>query len=191
VQWHEQAPLRWEQERTIASELLQDFQAEISGDGTAILRGIFEVTSEHGHIYERVGLRVEYPPTFPVRNQHPNVYLESHRDRWKNGGNSHIEPDWRLCLFVPIESGIDFADSISLNDLFAVVHTFLFKERIYQRRLAMSRLNGSIAEWPGQDRSHGLRGIREAVRERGGIGRNEPCPCGSGKKFKRCHLGKL
>ena len=22
------------------------------------------------------------------------------------------------------------------------------------------------------------------------IGRNEPCPCGSGKKFKNCHLGK-
>jgi hypothetical protein len=22
------------------------------------------------------------------------------------------------------------------------------------------------------------------------IGRNEPCPCGSGKKFKQCHLGK-
>jgi len=23
------------------------------------------------------------------------------------------------------------------------------------------------------------------------IGRNEPCPCGSGEKFKRCHLGKV
>ena len=22
-----------------------------------------------------------------------------------------------------------------------------------------------------------------------GIGRNDPCPCGSGKKYKRCHLG--
>jgi hypothetical protein len=22
------------------------------------------------------------------------------------------------------------------------------------------------------------------------VGRNEPCPCGSGKKYKRCHLGK-
>jgi len=22
------------------------------------------------------------------------------------------------------------------------------------------------------------------------VGRNEPCPCGSGKKFKYCHLGK-
>ena len=23
-----------------------------------------------------------------------------------------------------------------------------------------------------------------------GIGRNEPCPCGSGKKFKKCHMGR-
>ena len=22
------------------------------------------------------------------------------------------------------------------------------------------------------------------------IGRNDPCPCGSGKKFKKCHLGR-
>ncbi len=22
------------------------------------------------------------------------------------------------------------------------------------------------------------------------VGRNEPCPCGSGRKFKRCHLGQ-
>jgi uncharacterized protein YecA (UPF0149 family) len=23
------------------------------------------------------------------------------------------------------------------------------------------------------------------------VGRNEPCPCGSGKKFKRCCLGRV
>ncbi|NIL94904.1 MAG: hypothetical protein GTO71_10815, partial [Woeseiaceae bacterium] len=28
------------------------------------------------------------------------------------------------------------------------------------------------------------------VREGRKVGRNEPCPCGSGKKFKQCH-GKL
>jgi preprotein translocase subunit SecA len=22
------------------------------------------------------------------------------------------------------------------------------------------------------------------------IGRNDPCPCGSGKKYKKCHMGK-
>ena len=28
------------------------------------------------------------------------------------------------------------------------------------------------------------------VHQRVKIGRNEPCPCGSGKKFKKCHLGR-
>ncbi|MGD8986001.1 MAG: SEC-C metal-binding domain-containing protein, partial [Desulfobacteraceae bacterium] len=22
------------------------------------------------------------------------------------------------------------------------------------------------------------------------VGRNDPCPCGSGKKFKKCHMGR-
>jgi preprotein translocase subunit SecA len=28
---------------------------------------------------------------------------------------------------------------------------------------------------------------RTVVREGRKVGRNEPCPCGSGKKYKRCH----
>ncbi|HAI34332.1 MAG TPA: preprotein translocase subunit SecA, partial [Alcanivorax sp.] len=31
---------------------------------------------------------------------------------------------------------------------------------------------------------------RTVVREGRKVGRNEPCPCGSGKKYKQCH-GKL
>ncbi|HHH35349.1 MAG TPA: hypothetical protein ENK48_00800, partial [Gammaproteobacteria bacterium] len=31
---------------------------------------------------------------------------------------------------------------------------------------------------------------RPMVREGRKIGRNEPCPCGSGRKYKQCH-GKL
>lgn len=27
------------------------------------------------------------------------------------------------------------------------------------------------------------------VRDAGKIGRNSPCPCGSGRKFKKCHGG--
>lgn len=191
MQWHEVVPERWAQERAIAATLLEDFHAEITFDGAAIIRGRFNVVSEHGHLYEAVRLRIAYPATFPARNQSPSVYLESHRDRWMNGGDSHIEGDWRLCLFVPLESGINFAQATSLSALFAVVHTFIFKERIYQRRLLKSQLDGSRAKWPGEDRSHGVQGILEAIRENGGVGRNDPCPCGSGKKFKHCHLEKL
>jgi hypothetical protein len=36
-----------------------------------------------------------------------------------------------------------------------------------------------------------LQPAKPAARTQPKIGRNEPCPCGSGKKFKRCCLGKV
>jgi hypothetical protein len=30
--------------------------------------------------------------------------------------------------------------------------------------------------------------LTDRQRKRQKVGRNEPCPCGSGKKFKNCHL---
>lgn len=191
MSWHDDNPLRWQREQQTAATMLDDFEAGVDQEGRASFRGCLELCSEHGHVYESVRLRFVYPPTFPARNQPPSVYLESHRDQWKKGGDSHIESDWKLCLFVPGESGIDFTEHDSLKKLLGVVHTFLLKERIYQRRYAMAELRGGVVQWPGPDRSHGLQGIREAIRDMGGIGRNDPCPCGSGKKFKKCHLGKL
>ena len=35
--------------------------------------------------------------------------------------------------------------------------------------------------------SAGRRDAQEPVRIGRKVGRNEPCPCGSGKKYKRCH----
>ncbi|MEY2731016.1 MAG: hypothetical protein RL584_2142, partial [Pseudomonadota bacterium] len=29
--------------------------------------------------------------------------------------------------------------------------------------------------------------VRTVQREGAKVGRNDPCPCGSGKKFKQCH----
>ncbi|MEO1272151.1 MAG: SEC-C metal-binding domain-containing protein, partial [Myxococcota bacterium] len=38
-----------------------------------------------------------------------------------------------------------------------------------------------------QSESNGVETVRRSIPK---IGRNDPCPCGSGKKFKRCHMGK-
>ena len=189
--WHDADSDRWKQEQEIASALLDDFEAGIDSNQTAYIRGTFGVYSEHGHLSESATLRIEYPKTFPLRNQPPSVYLESHWYRWMNTEDSHIEIIGRLCLVVPCESGIDFAAPTSLNDLFAIIHTFLFKQRIYQKRLARVRITGGIAKWPGEDRSHGEQGLREAIQAMGRIGRNAPCPCGSGQKYKNCHMRKF
>jgi preprotein translocase subunit SecA len=35
--------------------------------------------------------------------------------------------------------------------------------------------------------SHGAEAVQPVKRESKKVGRNDPCPCGSGKKFKKCH----
>ncbi|KAF0191604.1 MAG: preprotein translocase subunit SecA [Gammaproteobacteria bacterium] len=46
--------------------------------------------------------------------------------------------------------------------------------------LAAAERGGSVAEQAGAV-------VQTIVREGPKVGRNEPCPCGSGKKYKRCH----
>jgi len=50
------------------------------------------------------------------------------------------------------------------------------------------------AQEPGTDGTAGENnqadGPKTVVREGRKVGRNEPCPCGSGKKYKQCH-GKI
>jgi uncharacterized protein YecA (UPF0149 family) len=55
--------------------------------------------------------------------------------------------------------------------------------RIYsdEQRAAMSK----------EDRRYLIRMTHEPTplqKSLGRVGRNDPCPCGSGKKFKKCHL---
>ncbi len=81
-----------------------------------------------------------------------------------------------------------------------------FRERIRQqvaRQILHARLAPQVAAeamaqerapqrvrqtGPGDpDGSNGSGGTATATRVTAKVGRNEPCPCGSGKKFKRCH----
>jgi hypothetical protein len=184
--WHQSRASRWLREREIAQSILDECAAHVDDKNVASVGGVFNVTSEHGHIYESVRLRIVYPVGFPAGNIPPTVYLVSHRDRWRKGGDSHINDDWSLCLFVPAYSKIDFADANSLELLFAVIQTFLFKEWVYQGQLAQEPLTRKKANWPGEARSHGPLGVAEAILENGRVGRNSSCPCSSGKKYKHC-----
>jgi preprotein translocase subunit SecA len=44
-----------------------------------------------------------------------------------------------------------------------------------------------VAEPPRPARAGGDDVIRQVKREEPKVGRNDPCPCGSGKKYKKCH----
>jgi len=62
----------------------------------------------------------------------------------------------------------------SLVETAQQIHAFWLEQR-------RQGLNGGDAP--------GIMPSREPIRNPGKVGRNEPCPCGSGKKFKHCHGG--
>jgi preprotein translocase subunit SecA len=71
----------------------------------------------------------------------------------------------------------------------------LAKSRVNYQHQAVSALAGGAVEEEsaaGQSPRQGQSEDRSApfVREVAKVGRNEPCPCGSGKKYKVCH-GKI
>ena len=191
MEWYEAAHPRWQAEQAIARRLLEDVEVGYDEQRRAFINGSLPLVSAHGHQWDVFRLRIVYPELFPRRRCCPGVFLESHHDKWRTGPDTHIEDDWKLCLFVPVESDIDFQRDDSLERLLSCVRTFLAKERIYQRDLVRQRITRQPAVWPGEARSHGPAGIREAIVEHGRIRRNDPCPCGSGKKFKRCCMEKL
>ncbi|MCE2596107.1 preprotein translocase subunit SecA [Motilimonas cestriensis] len=58
------------------------------------------------------------------------------------------------------------------------------RAQAYQHESAHNQLADAVAEDQAEQ------GAETFVREEPKVGRNEPCPCGSGKKYKQCH-GKL
>ena len=72
-------------------------------------------------------------------------------------------------------------------------HPWLSRERI-ERQARASQVSHVSYTHPNEDGSvsteDGAAGAAAAVASLPKVGRNEPCPCGSGKKFKNCH-GKL
>ncbi len=90
-----------------------------------------------------------------------------------------------------------------LSEVNAEISGFLFKgsiplrtsEEVQQARaqrstdmsqMKTSREDNTAAQGPGADRQQAKKAI-EPVRVEKKVGRNEPCPCGSGKKYKNCH----
>jgi preprotein translocase subunit SecA len=60
----------------------------------------------------------------------------------------------------------------------------------YQHPALEEALVGAGAEAEAEEQVATLRKPAPFVRQMGKVGRNDPCPCGSGKKFKHCH-GRL
>ena len=60
-------------------------------------------------------------------------------------------------------------------------------KRLAMQRRAMAMARASHAEAGGGDGEKPRAKQETVVRTQPKVGRNEPCPCGSGKKYKKCH----
>jgi preprotein translocase subunit SecA len=67
------------------------------------------------------------------------------------------------------------------------------QEAIRRQEAAQARMKFDPAQTPAMSANKSTardEAKAEPVRSTPKVGRNEPCPCGSGKKYKQCH-GKL
>jgi uncharacterized protein YecA (UPF0149 family) len=62
----------------------------------------------------------------------------------------------------------------------ATVEHFLERQQQVQQQNPNQRPQGGMPQGPPQP-------IQQVVRQDPKVGRNDPCPCGSGKKYKSCH----
>ena len=87
-------------------------------------------------------------------------------------------------------------DLWNLAELLFVTNRLVEAEPLYRRALAIDEASHGPDHADTLARKRGLLVLAElnnSTREPkslitpGGVGRNQPCPCGSGKKYKRCH----
>jgi preprotein translocase subunit SecA len=87
---------------------------------------------------------------------------------------------------------LDRIDTTTIRSLFNLqVVAEESPEEIQRRRLAARRRGGSM-QFTGPNQGATAAGeeagkVKTVVRDQPKVGRNDPCPCGSGKKFKKCH----
>ena len=145
--------------------------------------------------------------------QHSNLFIEAERHAVYDPGNGgelldctpHILPDETECskiLFIPNDGDIYNPASDYVPDNVRV--PLMDDPRIAQALNLFSQKTALMNCVPGVDvalppdvvravaktelkASMLLLSVIQSSNRRGRVGRNDPCPCGSGKKYKRCH----
>ena len=67
------------------------------------------------------------------------------------------------------------------------VRAMRLAEEAKQRQHSIQEQHASGSAVAGITGQTGERAPQTVVRDQPKVGRNEPCPCGSGKKYKKCH----
>src|SRR5947207_6880336 len=97
--------------------------------------------------------------------------------------------------FDMFQAMLDRIDTTTIRTLFNLqVVAEESPEEIQRRRLA-ARRRGSM-QFTGPNQGAAAAGeeagkVKTVIRDQPKVGRNDPCPCGSGKKYKKCHGAML
>ncbi|HEX2268921.1 MAG TPA: preprotein translocase subunit SecA [Pyrinomonadaceae bacterium] len=99
--------------------------------------------------------------------------------------------EYKKQSFDLFQAMLDRIDTTTIRSLFNLqVVAEQPPETLQQRRLAARR--SSSLKFTGPNQGAAPAGeedgkVKTVVRDQPKVGRNEPCPCGSGKKYKKCH----
>jgi len=146
----------------------------------------------------RTGL--EFPWDYP--QSEPVAFDVSRRFKalpQKDLKDRHISGSGQCCLWLRPKSPWNANNPDALREFLVQLVVFFDRQLIYD-------LTG---EWPGPAYRHEKDGYLEFIQEElgaeaylfpfflraitkpGSVERNEPCPCGSHKKYKHCHMGLI
>ena len=175
----------------IAGEL--EVHAAYDGEQGNLLIGSDDATAGmDSYLRDSFSIRIEldaldrngWPTVYEVSDRHARIADREQTDTI----DLHFYPDGACCLGLQ-----PLADRrTTLNEFMdEMVVPFFY-------RLSYTEVHGLEAArrhlWG--EYSHGDPGLREYLSDlveiaRRGLGRNDPCACGSGRKYKRCHLGEV
>lgn len=188
-QWHEENPQLLADITKQAREQLQEVETYLDSQGKLIIIGFLELRTNCGFPFDRVHLRFSFPTTIGQRGGEA-IKVFDHAEKFDAPDpEGHINDDRSFCWGIPGESEIDFTKGGGFQHFLTALKIFFSHQYIYQKRkLEQHQKGGPPARWPGNARSHGSAGIEEAIKARGHIDADAPCPCGSGSKYRTCHM---
>lgn len=142
---------------------------------------------EAGGITTPIDTRIDFPRDYPASE--PDAFEVAKRFAWSR--DRHIETDGYCCLWLPPFSRWRPEDPDALRDFLDELAVFFHRQLVFD----------VTQRWPGPAWDHGVFGYWQFVVEHLGgdrqasafiagvsLGRNDPCPCGSDRHYKRCHL---
>lgn len=177
----------------------QDARYETRGEAERVLQAMMALYNECGR--ERAKGSASLPPGCEIRPQPlDNLGADAPLSRWARGfltGHTYLEEIWNE--FTPDEVDEELGSTLMVLTFFASQTLAKAYHKEGKGKTSLEHLAETVVMiFPDAmiEYAHLGRSIFQARREAGDlgqapsdrpmVGRNDPCPCGSGKKFKKC-----